>query len=437
MAVEADEEHYQDAISRQLGLGSLVLLLLVGALGGWAFATDIVGAVLASGQVIVESNVKKVQHPTGGVVGEIHVRDGSVVKGGDVLVKLDQTVTKANLAIVSKNLVETTARKARLEAERDEKTDVVFPKELLDSRSDPETARTLESELKVFQLRLKARTGQKSVLKERMAQLEQEIAGNQAQEKGKSRELELIKTELEGARQLWQKNLMPITKLTSLEREAARLEGERGQLISAAAQGRGKLAEIELQIIQVDRDAATEIGRDLREVEAKVGELIERKVAAEDQMKRIDIRAPQSGTVHQSIVHTIGGVISQNDVLMLIVPESDSLAVEAKVSPTDIDQLYMGQPALLRFPAFSQRTTPEINGRVMQVSADVTTDQRSGASFYTVRVSLIAEEVARLGNVKLVPGMPVEAMMRTQDRKVISYLVKPLQDQLARAFREK
>lgn len=436
MSIEA-EEFYQGAISRQLGAGVIMLLLLVGALGGWAFATDIAGAVLASGQVIVESNVKKVQHPTGGIVGEIHVRDGSSVKAGDLLVKLDETVVKANLAIVSKNLVETSARKARLEAERDEKEEITFPPELVSATADAETMRTLESERKVFALRVKARTGQKNVLRERIAQLEQELAGNQAQLAGKTRELQLIQTELEGARQLWQRNLMPITKLTSLEREAARLEGERGQLISGAAQNRGKLAEVELQIIQVDRDAATEVGRELRDVEGKVGELIERKIAAEDQMRRIDIRAPQDGKVHQSIVHTIGGVISQNDVLMLIVPASDDLTVEAKVSPNDIDQLYTGQPALLRFPAFSQRTTPEIGGKVVQISADVSTDQRTGASFYTVRISLIAEEVARLGNVKLVPGMPVETMMRTHDRKVISYLVKPLQDQLMRAFREK
>ena len=176
-------------------------------------------------------------------------------------------------------------------------------------------------------------------------------------------------------------------------------------------------------------------GQDM--IDGKGGELVERKTAAEDQMQRIDLRAPQSGTVHQSSVHTIGGVISPGETLMLIVPEKDSLAVEVKVAPNDIDQVSGGQAALLRFPAFSQRATPEISGSVSQIAADVTTDQRTGVSFYSVRVSIPALELARLGAVKLVPGMPVEAMLKTHDRKVASYLIKPLQDQMFRAFREK
>jgi HlyD family secretion protein len=433
----AAEQLYRDSISRQLARGVVVLILLVGGLGGWAVATNIAGAVLASGSVIVESNVKKVQHPTGGIVGEVRVRDGTKVEAGALLLRLDETVARANLAIISKSLIELRSRKARLEAERDELKAVAFPPDLLALTRDQDAGRTINSERKVFDLRVRAREGQKGLLRERLSQLKQEITGHQGQEKGKARELELMKVELRGARQLWQKKLMPITKLTNLEREAARLEGERSQLHAAIAQGRSKLAETELQIIQIDRDAATEIGKELREVEAKIGELTERKVAAEDQMRRIDIRAPQAGTVHQSIVHTIGGVVSPGETLMLIVPESDSLAVEAKVSPSDIDQLAVGQPALLRFVAFSQRTTPEITGQVTQISADVSTDQRTGASYYTVRIAWTADELSRLGVVKLVPGMPVEAMMKTADRKVISFLLKPMTDQLARAFRER
>jgi HlyD family secretion protein len=437
MSGASDEQGYLQSIGRQLAVGGAVLGVLVVGVFGWAGATDIAGAVLAPGAVIVESNVKKVQHPTGGIVGEIRVRDGVPVKAGDLLLRLDETTAKASLAIVTKNLNELTARKARLEAERDEIATVAFPGDLLDrAAKDPEVARVVESERKVFDLRIAARTGQKKLLNERSGQLNQEIAGHEAQERGKAKELTLIQTELDGARQLWKKNLMPITKLTALEREAARLEGERGQILSAMAQGKGKLAEIDLQVIQIDRDAASEVGRELREVEGKIGELIERKVAAEDQMRRIDIRAPQSGLVHQSVVHTVGGVVAPGETLMLIVPESDQLAVEAKVAPNDIDQLSIGQPALLRFTAFSQRTTPEINGRVSQIGADITTDTRTGISYYTVRVSFAPEEAARLGEVRLVPGMPVEAMMKTADRKVISYLIKPLQDQLTRAFRE-
>jgi HlyD family secretion protein len=380
-----------------------------------------------------------VQHQTGGIVGEIHVRDGDRVKAGDILVRLDETVTRANLAIVTKGLNELLARKARLEADREGKNTIRFASELLQAAArEPEVADLLESERKVLKLRLEARFGQKAQLAERNSQLKEEITGHEAQVRSKSQEITLIKRELEGARELWSKNLMPITKLTALEREAARLDGERAQLIASIAAGKGKISEILLQIMQIDRDASSEIGNELREVEGKIGELVERKIAAEDQMKRIDIRAPQDGTVHQSAVHTLGGVISPGgEPLMLIVPFTDSLVAEVKVQPQDIDQVWQGQMAVMRFPSFSQRTTPEINGIVSRVSADITLDQRTGVNYYTVRIDMSVAEIARLGNVKLVPGMPLEAFIKTGDRKVISYLVKPLHDQITRAFREK
>lgn len=425
------------SIRRLTRAGLVVVLLLVGVVGGWAFATEISGAVLASGSVVVDSNVKKVQHLAGGIVGEIRARDGEHVRAGEIVVRLDETITRANLAIVTKGLNELTARKARLLAERDETKSVRFPAELLAAAAvDPEVTYLIESELKVFQLRHAARSGQKSVLGERMVQLQEEIVGHQAQAASKEKEIAFITRELEGAKELWLKNLMPITKLTSLEREATRLSGERAQLLANIAQAKGRISEISMQVLQIDRDASSEVSRELREIEGRIGELTERRIAAEDQMRRIDIRAPQDGVVHQSAVHTVGGVISPGEVLMLIVPGTDNLAVEARVAPQDIDQLWIGQPALLRFSAFNQRTTPEITGAVERISADITKEDRTGQTFFTVRISLSPSEVAQLGEVKIVPGMPVEAMIKTADRKVISYLVKPLQDQIARAFRE-
>ena len=265
----------------------------------------------------------------------------------------------------------------------------------------------------------------------------EEIGGIGAQIKAKAQEIVLIQRELAGARELWEKNLMPITKLTQLEREATRLEGERAQLTATSAQSKGKISELELQIIQVDRDLASEVGKELREVDAKIGEFVERKVAAVDQLKRIDIRAPQDGFVHQSVVHTIGGVINAGEQLMLIVPSADNLIVEAKFAPQDIDQVKIGQRAVVRFTTFNQRTTPELNGVVTRVSADTTVDQRTSAAYYTLRISLSREEIYRLGEVRLVPGMPVESFVQTGDRKVISYLMKPLSDQIMRAFRER
>ncbi len=417
------------------GVGAAVLL--VGGVGGLAATTELAGAVVAPGTLVVESNSKKVQHPTGGVVGEIRVRDGDQVRTGDVLVRLDPTMTQANLAIVEKTLTEHRAREARLAAERDDAETVVFPDDLVARSDDPEVRRVLTGETNLFELRRRARAGQKAQLRERIAQLSEEIEGRSGQAAAKKREIDLIQTELEGVRELFRKNLIPIQRVTLLERDAARLEGERGQLISSIAQARGKISETELQIIQVDQELRSEVAKELREVQAKIAEYVERKVAAEDQLRRIDIRAPQDGFVHQLAVHTVGGVISPGDTLMLIVPASDALTVEAKIPPQHIDQVRPGQAAVLRFSAFNQRTTPEVKGEVLRVSADLTTDQRTGQSYYTVRIALPPAEIARLGNVRLMPGMPAEAFIKTDERTLLSYFVKPATDYLKRGFRER
>jgi HlyD family secretion protein len=415
----------------------VIALMLTVGVGGWATTTELSGAVIAPGSMVVDSNVKKVQHLTGGIVGELMVREGQHVRSGKVVLRLDETITRTNLAIVTKGLDEMTARQARLASERDQAEEIAFPAALLARANEPDVASAIASERKLFELRKSARLGQKSQLRERIAQLDEEVRGYTALQAAKAEELQLIERELESVRGLWNKNLVQLNRLISLEREAARLKGERAQSISVAAQSRGKISEIELQIIQIDQDLSSDVAKELREVEGKIGEFSERKVAAEDQLKRIDLRAPQDGVVHQLAVHTVGGVVTAGDPVMLIVPEADALSVEAKVSPQDIDQLRLGQPAGLRFSAFNQRTTPEINGTISRISADVSTDQRSGQSFYTIRIAIPSDEIARLGNVKLVPGMPVEAFMKTYDRTVLSYFTKPLQDQVMRAFRER
>jgi HlyD family secretion protein len=425
------------SIRRHLIVGLAVVVLLAGGLGGWASTAQISGALIAPGSVVVESNVKKVQHPTGGVVGELRARDGDVVKAGDVVVRLDDTVTKASLAIVTKNLDGLWARAARLEAEQRGLDKIVFPRSLLERADDPEVKAVMASETKLFEVRVNGRTGQKAQLHERVTQLNEEIAGLTAQEKAKDQEIALVEKELIGVRDLYDKHLVQLTRLTTLERDLARLAGERAQYMAARAQAKGKITETELQIIQVDKDMVSDVSKDLRETNDKIGEFVERKVTAEDQLRRVDIRAPQDGMVLQSTVHTVGGVITAGDAIMLIVPQADDLQVEAKVNPQDIDKLQVGQKTLLRLSAFNQRTTPELNGIVTRVSPDVTTDQRTGQSYYTIRISMPQEEVARLGDVKLIPGMPVEAFVQTGDRTLISYLIKPLSDQLMRAFRER
>jgi HlyD family secretion protein len=434
---EVKQKGARRSIRLHLIIGLAVVLILAGGFGGWASTVQISGALIAPGSVVVESNVKKVQHPTGGVVGEVRARDGDVVKAGDVVVRLDDTVTKASLAIVVKTLNGLYARAARLEAEQRGESKLSFPPQLTERAGDPDVDNVMASESKLFEVRVHGRTGQKAQLRERISQLNEEIGGLSAQEKAKDKEIALIEKELVGVRSLYEQHLVQISRLTTLERDAARLAGERAQYIASRAQARGKITETELQIIQVDKDMVSEVSKDLRETNDKIGEFVERKVTAEDQLRRVDIRAPQDGMVLQSTVHTVGGVITAGDAIMMIVPQADDLQVEAKVDPKDIDKLQIGQKTLMRLTAFNQRTTPELNGLVTRVSPDVTTDQRTGQSYYTIRVSLPPAEVARLGDVKLIPGMPVEAFVQTGDRTMLSYLIKPLNDQLMRSFRER
>jgi len=425
------------AIRQHILLSLVVVVLLVGGIGGWAATSEFAGAVIAQGQLVVDTNVKKVQHPTGGVVAELRVRDGDMVNLGDIVIKLDDTQTRANLAIVVKGLDEFAARRAREEAELEGKDTVTFPEELTGRKDDAEIAKILTGEAALFEIRRKTREGLKAQLTERVSQSEEEITGLVAQVESKDKQIEWIKKELEGVRQLWTKQLVQFTRVTTLEREQARLEGERGQLVASIAQSRGKISETKIQILQIDQDMRTEVGKDLADIRGKSAELVEKKVAAEDQLKRIDIRAPQSGMVHQLDVHTVGGVVTAGQQIMLIVPAADKLIVEAKVQPQDIDQVRVGQPAVMRFTAFNSRTTPELNGEVVVVSGDVTQDQRTGASYYTARIAVPPSEIARLDAPKLVPGMPVEVFIQTTIRTVVSYFVRPFQDQIAKAFREK
>lgn len=424
------------SLRRHLIVGFCITGILIVAGGGWAATARIAAAVITSGDLVVDSNVKNIQHPSGGVVAEILSIDGDRVTAGQPLLRLDSTVPRANLAIVTKTLNELIARRARLISERDGRADIAFPQDFLDRADTADISDVIATEQKLFEARLMARRGRKSQFKERIGQLQEEIRGQTAQMEAKSRELNLIDRELAATRELWSRNLVPLSKLTSLEREATRIEGEKAQLLAAVAQSKGKIVETELQILQIDKDNDTEANNDLKEVQSKIAENIERKVAAEDQLNRIELRAPVSGIVHQSEVHTVGGVINAGQTVMVIVPENDNLVAEVKVRPQDIDHVRAGQIAKLRFAAFNQRTTPELTGTVRNVSADITTDKKSGQSSYITRIIVSRDEIARLGGAKLVPGMPVEVFIESGERTALSYLTKPLADQIRRAFRE-
>lgn len=415
------------------GLASVVLLAGV---GGWAAATTLSGAVVTMGSFVVETNVKLVQHPEGGVVGELLVQEGDEVKAGQVLVRLDATQTRANLAIVAKRLDELLARQARLEAERDGLEAIVFPPELTARPDNADVAKAMTSEQSLFGFRRETRHGLKAQLAERIIQYGHEIEGLAAQQDAFEHGLDVLDTEIEGLRDLYQRNLVSLQRLNALEREAASLGGEHGEVIAARAQASGRIAEARLQVLQVDNDLKTEVGAELRDVQAQIGEFLERRIAAEDALKRIDIVAPQDGYVHELILHTVGGVVPAGDALMQVVPKADRLALDVRVSPRDIDQIHLHQTARLRLSAFNQRTTPELAGTVIRVAADLTQDRTTGASYYLVRIAVPQEQLARLDDLTLVPGMPAEAFIQTGERTALSYFIKPFTDQMSRAFRE-
>ncbi|MEN3236096.1 MULTISPECIES: HlyD family type I secretion periplasmic adaptor subunit [Methylobacterium] len=419
----------------QLVAASASLAALVLGVGVWATRVEFSGAVVTSGLLVVESQVKKVQHPSGGVVGELRVRDGSAVRAGDVLVRLDATLLQANFAIVSNALDEALARRARLQAEQADATAITFPAELLARKA--EAGRVMGGEESLLAIRRAALDGQKAQLAERIAQSQEQVKGLSEQIEAKAREVELIEGEIRGVRELWEKKLIPIQRVTALERDLVRIRGERGALVSEVAQTRGRISETRLQLIQLDQDMRTKVGQDLSEIWNRVAELVERKVSAQDQLSRVEIRAPQDGVVDQLAVHTVGGVVAAGETLMRVVPAQDRLAVEARLPPQDRDQTHPGQRAILRFSALNQRTTPEIEGSVAMISADVTTDPKTGQAYYTTRVAVQDDQLARLGDVKVAPGMPVEVFVQTQARTVLSYVTKPFADQVARAFREK
>ena len=425
----------QGATRKPLLIGVTACFLLVFGIGGWAATTQLSGAVIASGKLVVDTNVKKIQHPTGGVIGELLVKEGDRVKQGDVVVRLDGTQAKANLGIVTKSLEEMAARQARFEAERDNATAVEFPSDLTARVSDPEIARLMTGEQRLFEMRRTARDGQKAQLREQIKQLNLQIEGTEAQEAAKGKELKLLAQELDGVRVLWKQNLVPISRVTTLERDSARMEGERSALIASLAQSRGRIAELELKIHQIDQDLATDVGKELAEIRAKKSEMTERRISADDQLKRIDLVSPQDGRVFQRNVHTVGGVVQAGEPLMLIVPDSESLIVDAKVPPQDIDQIHIGQHAVLRFAAFNQRTTPEVDGEVIHIGADVSQEDKTTEPYYSVRIRVSEGELSRLEGLQLLAGMPVEAFIETTPRTVASFLVKPLSDQITRAFR--
>ena len=425
------------AYEHELRSGLRALLIVGGLAFGLMVLLPLSGAVVVPGNLVVQSNVKTIQHPTGGVVAQIPVRNGLRVTAGDLLLRLDSTQAQASLQVVSKQLDEVRAKMSRLVAERDGLPRPAIPAEMSARLDDGSVKNLLASEASLFRARVTARESQKELLQSKVSQLGQEIEGLESQVASKAKQLELITGELTGVQELFDKRLVPLARLTTLQRESARIEGERGQLISTIAETKAKIGEAQLQIVRLDQDVRTEVVKDLGEAQGKEAELSERSVAARDVLDRIEMRAPTSGVIHQLAAHTIGGVIRPGDTIMEVVPDSDDLQIEARLQPNDIDQVRKGQQAHVRFSAFNQRVTPQLIGEVSYVSPDTTRDTQTNTSYFTVRIMLPEEERRRLAGLQLSSGMPAEVFMQTGSRTMLSYLFKPILDQFERAFVER
>jgi len=416
--------------------GLILLMMLFGGGIVWSYFANISGAVIATGTVAVQGKPKTVQHLDGGIVAEIAIADGDTVKQGEIVIRLDKTLLEANEQIYTNRLKETVARRSRLASERDDLENVLWEEELLDLLNVEQEKNIKEGHDRLFVARKSSREGQIAQLEERIAQFKNQTAGTNALRSSKKRQITMIGEELVNVNTLKEKGLVTNTQVMTLERQKEDLTGQIGEHEAELARIANSINEAQIQILQIDREFRQSVLTELREVEQEINEVTQQLQATIEQLRRVDIKAPVNGIVHELSVFTIGGVIGPGEAIMQVIPQDEKFVVEANVEPQFIDELYPDQAATLRFSAFNQRTTPEINGTVKGISANVVVNEQSGIPFYKVRLGVTEEELARLNGQQLIPGMPVEAFIKTRDRSALNYLIKPLQDQVNRAFRE-
>jgi HlyD family secretion protein len=417
--------------------GYVSVFVVVGLMGGWSAFANINGAVVAPATIAVESSTKRIQHRDGGIVKTILVKNGDHVEAGQELITLDDTDDVAELGIVDAVLSEELAKRARLEAERDGAAAVAFPDELTSRKQQPDIAKLMQGQQRLFEARQATIQGKVEQLEQQIGQIGEQVQGILAQINSKESQIKLIGQELVGLLDLQAKGLMPNSRVLAMQREQARLEGERGELIATKASAESRAGEVKLQILQVREQSLSETLAQLRDSEARIAELEERRVSIKARLDRTVIRAPISGDVYQLAVHTIGGVISPAEALMLIVPASDDLVLLAQVSPRQIDRVTKGQQARVRFSSFDTRLTPEISAEVTSVAADVSRADAESPPFYSVQLKIPKAQLALLGDNHLRPGMPAEAFIQTGSRTALSFMVKPLYDQIAHSWRER
>lgn len=434
----SDDKRSAWSVRAPMIVGLTGLLILVGGFGTWAAVTEISGAIIAGGQIEVDQNRQVVQHPDGGVVSAIEVDEGDTVKAGQILLRLDPTQLRSQLVITENQLFELQARRGRLEAERDERDEITFP-ELVRRAADgsAEVADLLDGQLRLLTARNETVAGEISQLEKRRGQIGNQIEGIAAQQKALDEQLELIGRELTDQQSLLDRGLAQASRVLALQREQSRLAGQLGDLVAQEAQAEGRITEIEIEVLKLGTQRREEAITTLRDLQFRELELLEERRALIEQLSRLDITAPVSGVVYGLQVFALRSVIRPADPILYVVPQDRPLIINAQVETTDIDKLYVGQEVTLRFSALDQRTTPELIGQVVQISADAFQDDNTRQSYYRAEIALSEGQRERLPqDVTLIPGMPVEAFIRTADRTPLAYLTKPLTDYFAKAFRE-
>lgn len=423
---------------RPLTIGVVVLAILVGGFGGWAVFTQIAGAIIAAGQIEVDQNRQVVQHLDGGIVDEILVDEGDLVEAGDIMIHLDDKILSSELSIVEGQLYELMARRGRLEAEQDGLDTITFDPDLLTiAATRQDVASLMKGQQRLFEARSVSLAREIEQLSKRRGQISSQIEGITAQQDALGRQLELMQEEVSDAEKLLAGGLAQKPRLLALQREEASLSGTLGELQASKAEAEGRITEIEIQILGLENARREEAISRLRDIQSREVELAEQRRALLERLSRLEIRAPVSGIVYDLQVFAQRSVIRPADPVLYLIPQDRPLVIATRVEPIHIDQVYPGQDVTLRFSALDSRTTPELTGRVTQISADAFNDQATGMSFYRAELELIEGEIEKLPEgISLLPGMPVEAFLRTDDRTPLAYLIKPLSDYFVKAFRE-
>jgi len=420
-----------------MAAGFGVIAVFFFGMGGWAAYAPLNGAVVAPAVVKVEGNRKTIQHLDGGIVKELLIKEGDRVTIGQSLIILEDTQARAAVDVLSQQSYALRAQEARLLAERDGYKSIAFPDELSSQRDDPAVGKVLQTETRQFEIRRTSLDGQVSVLKQRIAQLQEQIAGAEAQQTAVRESLAIVAAELKDQNFLLDKGLTQRPRVLELERTASGLRGQLGDLVGAVAKVRQAIGEMELQIIQTRNVWTTEVAKDLREAEAKLAEVTPRLQAARDVLDRTNMRSPYAGYVVDLSVFSIGGVIQRGDKVMDIVPSQNGLVTEANINVDDIHDIHPGMRAELHFTAYKQRVIPVIHGDVIDVSADRLTDKRTGVPYYTALVRVDDQELAASNEVQLYPGMGVTVMIPTKERTALDYLIGPIAASFDQSFRQK